>query len=227
MSESNVKEVTCRSCERKVPAGKFCSKCGHKIATESRDGATNEEPRRPIQASDAVSAYGTKVSSQQITDTSTLASASFSVTFNASTNGSCTYQGDEASTITAQLWSIADQAQHQQIQQSSSLGGVPDVTHVDNSSGRSGAQRITHGGAPKTPDREMDGNSWFEVWILGIATVYVNCRALWVRSPVLFVGALFKAVPGYSQYPAIRTAIRTAMQLSICTHAHSNIIHYV
>ena len=64
MSESNsVKEVTCKYRRRKVPAGKFCSECGEKIATESRDGATNEEPSRPpIQASDALLVHSTKAS---------------------------------------------------------------------------------------------------------------------------------------------------------------------
>ena len=161
MSESDIKEVTCRSCGRKVPAGIFCIKCGNKIATESRDGVTNEEPRPPIQASDAVSAYGIKVSSQ---NTSRLA------TFNVSINSSSTCQDDEISAVAAQLLSIGDQAQHQRVQQSSSLGGVADVPHVDNSSGRSGAQPTTHGGAPRTPDREIDGNGWFEVWILCIAS---------------------------------------------------------
>lgn len=171
MSESNVKEVTCKHCRRKVSAGKFCSECGSKIATESRDGATNEEPRLPVQASDCSSTYGTKVSSQQTAGTSTLAPASFSVTIDASTNNSCAYQDDEILAATATLLSIADEAQYQQqsiqqIQQSSSLGSVADVNYVDNSSGRSGAQPVTHSGAPRTPDREVDGNSRFEVWIL-------------------------------------------------------------
>lgn len=170
MSESN---VTCKHCRRKVPAGKFCSECGNKIATESRDGATNEEPRPPIQASDALSAYGIKVSSQQVTGTSTLASASFSVTL--ATNNSSTYQGNGIETAATVLLDSAiseieaqcQQQNIQQIQQSSSLGSVAGVTYVDNSSGRSGAQPITHSGAPRTPDREigLDGNSWFEVYM--------------------------------------------------------------
>ena len=53
------------------------------------------------------------------------------------------------------------------MEQSLVLSSSPDVTYVDNSSGRSGAQAMTHGGAPRTPDREIDGK--FEVWILFVA----------------------------------------------------------
>ena len=184
MSESNVKEVTCKECGKKVPAGKFCSECGVRIVTESRGGVTNDEPRPPIQASDELPTYGGKVSRQQIT-----------VTFDASTNNSDTYPSNkmpEISTATVTMWSTyhatdARAVQHlqqniQQNRQSSSLaiGNVAEpVTYVhsdpsksmdthghrDNSE-RSGAQPITPSGAPRTPNREKEGNSLHEVWIL-------------------------------------------------------------
>ena len=150
------------------------------MAKESRDGATNEEPPRPpIQASDALSVHSTKASSQQITGTSTLASASV-LTFKVSTNNSCSYQSlddETAATIFSAVLANEEQYQQQTIQQMeqslpSSLGSAASVTYVDNSSGRSGAQAMTHSGAPRTPDREIDGK--FEVWMYKLSGKIIN-----------------------------------------------------
>ena len=119
-------EINCKSCNKRVPLGKLCLECGEKIGTESSDGSTSDEPRPPIQASDAASSeLNTKVSSQQTKDTSTIISdQSVAITGN---SDKLTHQKDvstvSSSTVTLPLYSDALKSLPPRQNQQSNLPG--------------------------------------------------------------------------------------------------------
>ena len=51
MSDGEAKEVTCKHCNKKIPLGNFCIKCGKEIEADPTDGR-KDEPHPPIQATD-------------------------------------------------------------------------------------------------------------------------------------------------------------------------------
>lgn len=98
MSEVNSKEVNCRRCSKRVPLGKFCIECGEKMDVEP----TDDEPRPPVQVSDATSSEsGKKLSapaqSQNNTSTATNTSSYADAVKNPQQNAAQQNQQSQAS----------------------------------------------------------------------------------------------------------------------------------